>query len=189
MLFSGYYSTGDGRDVYFETMPVSIGHTDKLSLELVAKANKQLWDYSGSYVRHDIGRWAFMAARMGLKGFLRNGYMYVCSMPYFDFSDDEASWSCVYPSKNGIHDSVGWERTAQGVNDYRYLLTCERLIAKARKAGKTGADVDAAEAFMKETFKPVAIENKDSAKLTGQQYDEFRHRLADLILKLKMVCE
>ncbi|MFB3892630.1 MAG: glycoside hydrolase domain-containing protein [Phycisphaerae bacterium] len=183
-LFSGYYSTGQGRDVYYQTMPVSIGHTDKLSLDLVKKAGKQLWDYSGSRVRHDIGRWAFVAARAGLKGFLRNGYFYVNSMPYFDFSDDEASWSCVYPSKNGINDTVGWERTAQGVNDYRYLLTCERLIKKAREARKAAAEADAAEAYMKETLKAVTIEDKNSAHLTGPQYDEFRRTIAGHIIAL-----
>ena len=31
-LFSGYYSTGNGRDVYFETMPVSIAHVDQRAL-------------------------------------------------------------------------------------------------------------------------------------------------------------
>ena len=87
-------------------------------------------------MRHDIGRWAFVAARAGMKGFLRNGYMYVCSKPYFDFSDDEASWSVVYPSRHGLSDTVGWERTAQGVNDYRYLLTCERLIRQARRRAR-----------------------------------------------------
>lgn len=183
-LFSGYYSTGAGRDVYFETMPVSISHINKLSLELVAKGKKQIWDYSGSRVRHDIGRWAFVAARAGMKGFLRNGYMYVCSDPYFDYSDDEASWSVVYPSRNGISSTVGWERTAQGVNDYRYLLTCERLIRAARELGKAAKEADAAEAFMKATLKPIAIEDKDSARLSASQYDEFRHTLAEHIAAL-----
>ena len=188
-LFSGYYSTGQGRDVYFETMPVSIAHVNKLSLELVAKGRKQLWDYSGSRVRHDIGRWAFAAARAGMKGFLRNGYMYVCSDPYFDYSDDEASWSVVYPSKSGVSDTVGWERTAQGVNDYRYLLTCERLIRKAREAGRATREADAAEASMKATLKPVAIEDKDSARLSPSQVDEFRHTLAGHIAALGKAME
>jgi len=183
-LFSGYYSTGAGRDVYFQTMPVSISHINKLSLELVAKAGKQIWDYSGSRVRHDIGRWAFVAARAGMKGFLRNGYMYVCSQPYFDYSDDEASWSVVYPSKHGLSNTVGWERTAQGVNDYRYLLTCERLIRDARKTGKAAREADAAEAFMTATLEPVAIEHKHSARLSASQYDEFRHTLAERIAAL-----
>jgi hypothetical protein len=159
-------------------MPVSISHIDRLSLDLVAKGKKQIWDYSGSRVRHDIGRWAFVAARAGMKGFLRNGYMYVCSQPYFDFSDDEASWCVVYPSKNGISDTVGWERTAQGVNDYRYLLTCERLVRQARASGKVGKEVDAAEAFLKAVLSTVMVEDKESAKLSPRAYDEFRRALA-----------
>jgi hypothetical protein len=184
-LFSGYYSTGAGRDVYFETMPVSIAHIDKLSLELVAKGKKQIWDYSGDRVRHDIGRWAFVAAKAGMKGFLRNGYMYVCSQPYFDFSDDESSWSVVYPSKNGISDTVGWERTAQGVADYRYLLTCQRLLREARQSGKAAKEADAAEAFIKATLAPVAVEDKETARLSPRGYDEFRHELARHIVALE----
>ncbi len=164
-LFSGYYSTGQGRDVYFQTMPVSISHVNARALELVKGAGKRLWDYSGSRVRHDIGRWAFVAARAGMSGFLRNGFMYVGSMPYFDYSDDEASWSVVYPSKRGLNDTVGWERTAQGVNDYRYLLTCERLIAKARAAGKAPAEADAAAAFLKATLPPWASSDYYAANL------------------------
>ena len=188
MLFSGYYSTGDGRDVYFETMPVSIAHVDKLSLELVAKGGRQLWDYRGTRVRHDIGRWAFVAARAGMKGFLRNGYMYVCSQPYFDVSDDEASWSVVYPSKRGLSDTIGWERTAQGVNDYRYLLTCSRLVEKTRRLGRGGAAADAAAAFLAETLRPIAIDDKDSARLSPRGYDEFRCALAGHIMDLSRAC-
>jgi lysophospholipase L1-like esterase len=188
-LFSGYYSTGDGRDVYFQSMPVSIAHIDKLSLELVGKGGKQIWDYDGTRVRYDIGRWAFVAARAGMKGFLRNGYMYVCSMPYFDFSDDEASWSVVYPSRHGINDTVGWERTAQGVNDYRYLLTCERLVREARRGGKAVPEAGAAAAFLAETLRPIAIERKESARLSAAGYDDFRRRLAAHIAALGKICE
>jgi hypothetical protein len=188
MLFSGYYSTGDGRDVYFETMPVSIAHVDKLSLELVAKGGRQIWDYSGSRVRHDIGRWAFVAARAGMKGFLRNGYMYVCSQPYFDYSDDEASWSVVYPSARGLSDTVGWERTAQGVNDYRYLRTCSRLIQQARRLGKGAAAADAAQAFLEETLRPIAIDDKETARLAPRQYDQFRTALAGHVAALNRAC-
>ena len=187
-LFSGYYSTGDGRDVYFQTMPVSISHIDKLSLDLVAKGGRQIWDYNGDRVRHDIGRWAFVAAKAGMKGFLRNGYMYVCSQPYFDFSDDESSWSVVYPSAHGLSDTVGWERTAQGVNDYRYLLTCQRLIEKARRVPGGAAAAAAAQAFLAQTLRPIVIEDKNSARLLGRQYDEFRNALAGHITALTRAC-
>ena len=184
-LFSGYYSTGGGRDVFFQTMPVSIAHVNEKALSLVKAAGKQIWDYSGDRSRHNIGRWAFFAARKGMGGFLRNGYMYVCSDPYFDFSDDEGSWSVVYPSKNGLNDAVGWERTAEGVDDYRYLLTCERLIRTARSKKRAGPQAKAAAAFMADTLKPITLNDKNTAQLTPAGYDRFRQKLAGHILALR----
>ena len=184
-LFSGYYSEGEGRDVYFGMMPVSIAHINKKTLELTRAGGKELWSYDGNRVRYNIGRYAFVAARAGLKGYLRNGYMYVNSAPYFDFTDDEASWCVTYPSRSGISDTVGWERTAEGVNDYRYLLTCENLIKKARAEKKAQAEADAAEAYMKETLKPIDLENSATAQMTPPQYDTFRQTLARHIEALR----
>ena len=184
-LFSGYYSTGGGRDVFFKTMPVSIAHVNDRAMALVKEGGRRIWDYSGERERHNIGRWAFVAARAGLSGFLRNGYMYVCSDPYFDFSDDEGSWSVVYPSKRGLSDAVGWERTADGVDDYRYLLTCERLVKAARAAGKAVKQADAAAAYMAETLKPVQLADKATARLTPAGYDQFKRTRAAHITALK----
>jgi hypothetical protein len=184
-LFAGYYSTGGGRDVYFQTMPISISHLDDRALQLVKAAGKQIWDYSGSRVRHDIGRWAFVAARAGLTGFLRNGFMYVCSDPYFDFTDDEGSWAVVYPSRNGLNDTIGWERTADGVDDYRYLRTCEWLIRHARAANKGAQEIKAAEAFMKETLSPIKLSHKETARLTPEGYDDFKQRMSGHIMALR----
>ena len=184
-LFSGYYTTGQGRDPYFETMPVSISHYDARAAELTTKAGKRLWDYDGTRVRYNIGRWAFAASRTGLKGYLRNGYMYCNSDPYFDFSDDEASWCVVYPSKRGINATVGWERTGQGANDYRYLEMVDRLIAKARAAGKAAAEADVAAAYLKQTLEPIDLTKRESADLEPEQYDAFRATLARHIIALR----
>jgi hypothetical protein len=183
-LFAGYYSSGEGRDGYFDTMPVSIAHLDKIALDRTAKSGKQLWDYDGGGARYNIGRWAFVAHQAGLKGYLRNGYMYVCSDPYFDFSDDEGSWNMVYPSKNGINDTVGWERTSDGVNDYRYLATCSRLIQDARAKNVANAQADAAEAYLRETLKPIDLFDRKTAELSPEGFDQFRHRLAQRITAL-----
>ena len=178
-LFTGYYSPGQGRDVYFQTMPVSIAHASALTLKLCRDAGKQLFEYSGAHVRYDFGRLCFVASRQGLKGFYRNGYIFACSDPYFDLSDEEASWCAVYPSKeHGVNDTVGWERTANGVNDYRYLSTLERLIKKARTENKAKAEADAAESYMTETLKPIELEKHDTANLTPVQFVEFKHTLA-----------
>jgi len=189
-LFSGYYSTGHGRDPYFETMPVSITHFNNRALELTKKAGKQLWDYDGRRVRYNIGRWAFAASKAGLKGYIRNGYMYCNADPYFDFSDDEASWCVVYPSKRDtVNATVGWERTGQGTNDYRYLEMLDRLIAKARAAGRAKADADAAEAYIKETLAPIDLTHRASANLKPQQYDDFKTQLARHIITLNKALE
>ena len=165
-------------------MPISIAHTNKLALDLTTKAGKQLWDYDGGGARHNIGRWCFVAARAGLKGYLRNGYGYVCSDPYFDFSDDEAAWTMVFPSRDGISDTPGWERSAQGANDYRYLVTCERLINKAKTSGKAAAQAAAASAYLAQTLKSVELENRETARLSPAAYDQFRADLAGHIAAL-----
>ena len=183
-LFSGYYSTGQGRDVYFQTMPISIAHTTKQALELTTKAGKQLWDYDGGGARHNIGRWCFVAARAGLKGYLRNGYGYVCSDPYFDFTDDEAAWTMIFPSHAGISDTPGWERSAQGANDYRYLATCERLVKKAQASGKAAAQAAAASAYLAQTLKSIDLEDRETARLSPAAYDQFRADLAGHIAAL-----
>jgi len=185
VLFSGYYTTGQGRDPYFETMPVNISHFSNRALELTRGAGKQLWDYDGNRARHNMGRWAFAAARAGLKGYLRNGYMYCNSDPYFDFSDDEASWCVVYPSKHGINATVGWERTGQGANDYRYLEMLDRLVKAARAAGKAKAEADAAEAYLNQTLAPVDLEKRETANLKPEEFDVFKRTLAQHVIALK----
>jgi hypothetical protein len=165
-------------------MPLSITHVNELNLKLTREAGKQLWEYDGKRLRYNIGRWCYVAARAGLSGYLRNGYIYVDTQPYFDFSDDEASWAVVYPSRHGINSTVGWERTAEGVTDYRYLAMCQRLITQARAQHKAQAQADAAEAYMKDTLHGVQIENHLSANLSPEGFDSFRHALGGHIAAL-----
>ncbi|MFB3892942.1 MAG: glycoside hydrolase domain-containing protein [Phycisphaerae bacterium] len=184
--FSGYYSDGQGRDDYFKFMPVSISHVNDNILKLVKEAGKELWIYDGSRTRASIGRWMWVAARAGVKGYLTNGYMYVDSDPYFDFSDDEAAWCVAWPGRNGIVDSVPWERVSDGINDYRYLLTLSNLVTRAKAAGKAKAETDAAEAYMKETLSKVDIHDTKSAGFDDPSgYDQFRKEMAKHIVAVK----
>ena len=127
----------------------------------------------------------FVAHEKGLTGFLRNGYQYVNSDAYYDFSDTEGSWAQVYPSKTGIATTIGWERTAEGVNDYRYLKTLRARIDAARKAGTHKAEADAAEAFLTATLKPIKVEDDNSADLKSDEWIAFRADLAKHISVLK----
>jgi len=182
--FSGYYSPGDGRDPYFKTMPVTIAHHHEESIKWCTEAGKEAWTYVGGGARYDIGRWLFYAKSQGLSGFLRNGYQYVNSSAYYDFSDTEGSWAQVYPSRHGIAATLGWERTALGVNDYRYLKTlCARLDA-ARKDGKLKEESAAAESFLAGTLKGITIHDKNTADLKPDQWRAFRADAAKHITAL-----
>jgi len=182
--FSGYYSPGDGRDAYFPVMPVTVAHHTAASLKMCVDAGKEAWNYSGGGARYDIGRWCYVLKQKGLKGFLRNGYQYVNSDPYYDFSDVEASWAQVYPSKRGITASIDWERTAQGINDLRYLVTLEHRIKAAKAGGAKAAEVAAAESFLAETLKGITVEDESTADLKPEAWTAFRAALAKHITAL-----
>ena len=83
-----------------------------------------------------------------------------------------------------MNGTCGWERTGEGVTDYRYLEMCDRLIKQARAANKAVREAGAADTYLEETLKGIDLENRASAKLTPQGYDEFRHVLAGHIVAL-----
>jgi hypothetical protein len=182
--FSGYYSGGEGRDEYFKIMPISIAHHTEETLKLCKDNGKEAWTYDGGGQRCDIGRWMYVAQSKGLSGFLRNGYQYTNSDPYYDFSDSEGSWAQVYPAKDGIADTIGWERTAEGVKDFRYLKTLRSKIDAARRAGKLTAEADAAEAFLTNTLKPIKIDDSGTANLKPEDWAKFRSELISHIVTL-----
>ena len=187
--FSGYYSTGQGRDDYFKLMPVSISHLNEAALAKVKEGGKEIWVYDGSRNRPNSGRWAFVAAQAGMKGYLTNGYMYVDSDPYFDFSDDEAAWCVAWPSRKGVTASVAYERYSAGIDDYRYLTTLQGLINKALKLSNAQAHtaVLAAQEFLKTSLAKVDVHNYASAALAPAEYDLFRATVAQQIIALKQV--
>jgi hypothetical protein len=110
--------------------------------------------------------------------------MYTNCEPYFDFCEDEGSWCVVYPSKRGINATVGWERTGEGTNDYRYLAMCDRLIKKAKARNLAAKEAAAAEAFLAETLKGIDVEKSHTADLTPEKWDEFKSTLAGHIAAL-----
>jgi hypothetical protein len=189
--FSGYYSSGDGRDPYFQIMPVSIAHVDETTLKLTKDASKQLWCYDGNRVRWNIGRWAFAMSQKGLKGYLRNGYMYSNCDPYFDFTEDEGSWCVVYPSRKGVNATVGWERTGEGANDFRYLEMLDALSKEGKKSEKAVVVSEACRAcrFVEAQVDSVKMDSAASANLTGAEYDKFRRDAAELIVSLRKILQ
>jgi hypothetical protein len=62
------------------------------------------------------------------------------------------------------------------------------LIEKARRVPGGAAAANAAQAFMAQTLRPIVIEDKNSARRSGRQYDEFHATLASHITALTRAC-
>ncbi|MDO9542294.1 MAG: hypothetical protein Q7J98_08230 [Kiritimatiellia bacterium] len=98
--------------------------------------------------------------------------------------------------------SVGWEGVREGVDDYRYIFTLEDYIARAETAGKSSL-AETGKQLLKELRSKINPENYRKAwevtrgtigygyvrpapepQLTIQDYDAYRERIAQEIIKI-----
>ena len=78
----------------------------------------------------------------------------------------------VYPTADGLVDTIQWEGYREGIDDLRYLGTLRNAIAAAQKAGGAQAKLAAqAQAFL------------DGMDVTGDLY-AIREQMIDWTLKL-----
>jgi hypothetical protein len=80
-----------------------------------------------------------------------------------------------------------WEAYREGYDDYRYVYTCQQLIAKARAAGKTPA-ADRAQAVLDELWQSIDVKAKyklDSDCWGYREFDLRRWLVAEQILALQ----
>jgi hypothetical protein len=84
--------------------------------------------------------------RFGLTGFLHWGFNIWTDNPFETMNRVTVgagdAWT-VYPKKGGLLDSVRWEETRNGLQDYEYLWLLEDRIAKIKtRAGSSGWWID-----------------------------------------------
>jgi hypothetical protein len=96
----------------------------------------------------------------------------------------------VYPSPSGPVATLRWERAAQGIYDYRYALTLEDYIAKAKASGNADAVAAAsdAESFLAgiRSASPLYLLDDDWQPLgvSEETMIKWKAGLTDRILKL-----
>lgn len=81
----------------------------------------------------------------------------------------------VYPTVDGVIDTVQWEGYREGIDDLRYLGTLREAIAAARQTGRT-AEADRAQAFV------------DKMDVTGDLY-KLREQMCGWIERLRTVVQ
>lgn len=89
--------------------------------------------------------------------------------PWDDFIAPAWRQACmVYPTKDGVVDTIQWEGWREGVTDCRYMATLLREIAAAKKAGRVTPAIRDAETWV-QTLKSggsAALQDLDSIRAT-----------------------
>ena len=127
-----------------------------------------------------------------------------------NLENTELQCSFVWPSADGPIPSVGWEAVREGVDDHKYLSTLSKMIEKAKAAGHEVAAQRAA-GILKQVTNKVRAEGyregmqggratgwrhggiyhrtSPQPELTYGDYNKFRYRMAQEIIKLRKELE
>ena len=146
---AGYYY-----DIWNGCMAQRIGESGVIAEAKMRK--KELWFYDcmmapidAEMDRYFFGVWAWVS---GTKGCSHWAYF---AQPHLSY---------VYPAKDGIIPTIGWEGVREGIDDYRYLATLKQLADKARAGGR--ADLaKGAEKIFEEVKEMVTMDNYGKAYL------------------------
>jgi len=200
-------------------------YIDDEALARGRKAGKAIWTYDCGLApvdaitdRHYFGIWTWAA---GLKGTSHWAY-YDAGMltrwnlkgEWRDSEDDlreyTHSFNYVYPKSDELIPTVGWEAVREGVDDARYLLALEKVLARAKGAGVAAELMSRGESLLTRVRQAVTVENlgvertrcKQVTKETGRRgvrdferrppepdlkptdYDRFRYEAAQQIVAL-----
>jgi len=79
--------------------------------------------------------------------------------------------SYVYPTKDELIPSIGWEGVREGIDDYRYLTTLKQLADKAKAAGKANL-AKGADTIFEDVKKMVTMDNY------GKAYHDAQYNLS-----------
>ena len=98
--------------------------------------------------------------------------------PYNDFDAGHRDWNVVFPGVDRLTPTIYWELCREGVDDFRYVVTLQQEIRRARERGQAAA-AGRAEQVLAPLIDPDArpIENPLS-------FGRYRWRIAREILNL-----
>ncbi len=92
----------------------------------------------------------------------------------------------VYPTADGVIDTIQWEGYREGIDDLRYWATLQNAVKKAEKAGRTGI-AGKAKAFLDaiEVTSDLYHDGTDNTNFSpGTDMGAVRERIIDWILRL-----
>ncbi len=153
----GIQAVGHYYDLWIGCMAMRIGESGMIEDARMQK--KELWTYDcmlapidAETERYRFGVWAWVS---GVRG---------CA--HWSYFDGRPTLSYVYPARDEIIPTVGWEAVREGIDDYRYLWTLKRLTGKARAAGRADLVAAAGKVF-RQVRQMVTMDNYGKAYHKG----------------------
>ena len=139
-------------DVWNGCMAQRIGESGVIANAKMQK--KELWMYDCMMApvdaetdRYFFGVWAWVS---GVKGCAHWAYF---AQPHLSY---------VYPAKDEIIPTIGWEAVREGIDDYRYLATLKQLADRAQAAGESDL-AKGADKIFEEVKEMVTMDNYGKA--------------------------
>ena len=166
----GIQVVGHYYDLWIGCMAQRIGESGVIADAKMRK--KELWTYDcmeapvdAETDRYYFGVWAWVS---GVKGC--SHWAYFCQ-PHLSY---------VYPTKDQLIPSIGWEAVREGIDDYRYLATLKQLAEKAKSTGKAEL-AKGADKIFEQVKDMVTMDNYGKAyhkasKLTTVEQNNAYHR-------------
>ena len=151
---------------------------------------KVLWGYNSGITRLSYG---FYVWRIEARGRTQEHYMgTIQDRPFNDFLGTASCWTYTHSGygPEGVRPCPRLEDEAEGINDYRYVITLEKAIVEAKAKG--GAAAQAA-AKSQELLDRIRRHVPNDMRIFGREgghwepgtYDRLRSRVAGEILRLR----
>jgi hypothetical protein len=157
---------------------------DQDLLNNLKQSGSELWFYNIGMDRFTFGYYLW---KTKAKGRLQWHYQLPSVDPYFDLDGRETDYCATYPSlEDKPINAVWFEQVAEGVEDYRYLLTLDHLINKVKALNNPAFETQlhAAQAVMDDIDSSINVKLDDN-KWTADDYSQRRKHLAEQITILK----
>lgn len=185
-------------DVRCHTVSLSGGFdADKLR-EAALGAGDRFWWYTNACREYpDVMRFkaGFFFWKTGATGQYYWAYQSPRGNPYDDL--DGIDWCAAYPGDDGPISTIEWEALREGIDDFRYVYTLERAIARAREGGSTDAVRLAkdAERLLDELREDIVADLHEYERRgvnfhtdsiwPAATYDDWRRRISQMIVRIQ----
>lgn len=124
----------------FRELDVSIvNNHDEAVMAEARKLGKEIYIYNQGRSRYTFGAYLWSERAKGVKGFCQWHMFATHGYQFFDLDGREPDAGIIVVRSDGIRPTLDLERVRRGAYDFRYFLTLEPLIARARAAGHVDA--------------------------------------------------